>query len=186
MIKEHSMSVDARLQDLDLLKDYIHQARKDKDRQQEFELQQIIDVISESIQQSLAATPSDVVDTLLDQLRCPISMEVMKDPLMPRDSGMTYERDSIVKWLKNGHREDPVTKIEIRSGELIPNRLVESIVGSAFGIEEAAEQLIEKEEDLCLEPGLYEGYGQHKRADGVVKSAYLLVCLDPMETCKGA
>ena len=186
MIKEHSMSVDARLQDLDVLKDYIHQARRDKDRQQEFELQQIIDVISESIAHNKAALPSsDLADAVLDQLRCPISMDFMKDPVMLKDSGMTYDRDSIVKWLERGHREDPINRTEIRSGELIPNRLVKSMVCSVFGIEGAAEQQTEKEEDPSLEPGLYEGYGQHKYEDGSMESAYLLICLDPDGNVQG-
>ena len=186
MMKEHSMSVDARLQDLDVLKDYIRQARRDKDRQQEFELQQMIDVISESVQQSEAAPPSDLSDAVLDQLRCPISMEVMKDPVMLKDSGMTYERDSIAKWLGRGHREDPMTKVEIRSGELIPNRLAKSMVCSAFGIEGSAEQQTEKEEEQPLEPGLYEGYGQQKGLnDGSMESTYLLICLDPDGNVQG-
>ena len=185
MMKEHSISVEARLQDLDVLKDYIHQARKDKDRQQEFELQQIIDVISESIQQNEAAPSSDLSEAVLDQLRCPISLDFMKDPVVLKDSGVTYERANIVKWLGKGHREDPMTKIEIRSGELIPNRLVKSIVSSAFGTEGAAEQQTEKEEEPSLEAGLYEGHGQHKRADGTVESAYLLICLDPDGNVQG-
>ena len=185
MMKEHSMSVDAKLQDLDVLKDYIHQARKDKDALYEFELQQLIDVISESIEKSEAAPSSDQSDAVLDQLRCPISKEVMQDPVLLRDSGMTYERDSIVKWLGKGHRKDPINRMEIRSGELIPNRLVKSMVCSAYEIEGTAEEQSEKEEQPLLEPGLYEGYGQHKQADGTVESAYLLICLDPDENVQG-
>ena len=112
-------------------------------------------------------------------------MEVMKDPVMLKDSGMTYERDSIVKWLGKGHREDPVNRIEIISGELIPNRLVKSMVCTAFGIEGSADQQTEKEEKQFLEAGLYEGYGQHKKAGGTMESAYLLICLDPDGNVQG-
>ena len=144
MMIQQSRSVDARLRDVDVLKDYIREARRDKDRQQEFELQQIIDVISASVQQKEKAVTSDVTVVALDQLRCPISKEAMKDPVVLKDSGVTYERASIVKWLGRGHREDPVTKSEIRSGDLIPNRLVKSIASSAFGIEGSAEQQTQK------------------------------------------
>ncbi len=185
MMAQHSRSVDARLQDLDVLKDYLREARKDKDRRQEFELQQIIDVISESIDQKDAAAASAVAEAKLDQLRCPISMEVMKDPVVLKDSGVTYERASIEKWLGRGHIEDPITKTEIRYGELIPNRLVQSMVCSAFMIEESADRQTEKEEVPFLEAGLYEGYGQHKLADGTVESAYLLICLDPDGNVQG-
>ena len=111
MMTQHSKSVDARLQDLDVLKEYIREARRDKETLQEFELQQIIDVISESIALNEAVPSSHLADAVLDQLRCPISMEVMKDPVMLKDSGMTYERDSIVKWMGKGHKEDPMNRI---------------------------------------------------------------------------
>ena len=179
MTKEQSRSIDARPQNLDALKVYILQAQTDKDRLQEFALQQMIGMISESIQQKGTAPPQDVADAVLDQLRCPISMEVMKDPVILKDSGVTYERASIVQWLGKGHREDPMTKIEIRSGELIPNRMAKSMANTAFGIEGSADWQTETTEEPSLEAGLYEGRGQHKRADGTVESAYLLVCLDP-------
>ena len=186
MMTEHSKTVEARLQDLLVLKDYIREARRDKDTQQEFELQQIIDVISESIQQKETAPSSHPGDAVLaDQLRCPISTEIMKDPVVLKDSGVTYDRDSIVKWLERGHREDPITKTEIRSGDLIPNRLVESILNSAFDVEESADRLTEQKEEQPLEAGLYEGYGQQKQEDGTVESVYLLVCLHPDGNVQG-
>ena len=185
MMMQHSRSVEAKIQDLDVLKDYIREAQRDKDRPQEFMLQQIIDVVSESIVQKETATTSDAAVVALDQLRCPISKEAMKDPVVLKESGVTYERSSIVKWLGKGHREDPMTKIEIKAGDLIPNRLVKSIVSSAFGTEGSAEQQIEKEEDQPLEAGLYEGHGQHKRVDGTINSAYLLISLDPDGSVQG-
>ena len=90
-----------------------------------------------------------------------------------------------VTTLGKGHREDPMNRIEIISGELIPNRLVKSMVCTAFGIEGSADQQTEKEEKQFLEAGLYEGYGQQKQEDGTVESVYLLVCLDPDGNVQG-
>ena len=176
---KHSKSINDRLQDVDVLKDYVRQAQKDKDERQEFALQQIINVISESIQQNEAASSAEVADVVHDQLRCPISAGVVKDP------GMTYEGDSISKRPEKGKTEDSVTTKEIKSGEPIPNRLVKTMMGPAFGIEGAADRQTEKKESLSLEAGLYEGHGQHKRPDGTVESAYLLLCLDPDGNVQG-
>ena len=179
MTTQHSRSIEAKLQDLDVLKNYIREAQRDEDRLQEFKLQQVAHVISESILQKETAATSDEAVVSLDQLRCPISKEIMKDPVVLKDSGVTYERANIAQWLGKGHRDDPMTKTEIKAGDLIPNRLVKSIVSSACGTEGSTEQQTEREEEQPLEAGLYEGYGQHKQEDGAMESAYLLICLDP-------
>ena len=40
-------------------------------------------------------------------LRCPITLEVMRDPVMAAD-GHSYEREAILRWLR-GHRTSPLT-----------------------------------------------------------------------------
>ena len=49
MMKEHSRTVEAKLQDLAVLKDYMREARRNKDRLMEYELKHIIDAINESL-----------------------------------------------------------------------------------------------------------------------------------------
>eukprot|EP00897_Mesotaenium_endlicherianum_P010396 jgi/Mesen1/9385/ME000610S08683 len=51
---------------------------------------------------------------------CPISREVMTDPVMVA-TGQTYERCSIQLWLARGHRTCPVTGLALVSVELLPN-----------------------------------------------------------------
>ena len=45
-----------------------------------------------------------------DDLLCPITRVMFRDPVMLTSSGITFERDAIEKWLSNGNRTCPVTK----------------------------------------------------------------------------
>ena len=51
---------------------------------------------------------------------CPISMELMLDPVMLA-TGHTYERMCIERWLQQGNRTCPVTGMRLRHLELTPN-----------------------------------------------------------------
>lgn len=51
---------------------------------------------------------------------CPISMELMADPVMVA-TGHTYDRACIEKWLAQGNRTCPVTGMKLRHLELTPN-----------------------------------------------------------------
>jgi hypothetical protein len=53
---------------------------------------------------------------------CPITKEVMIDPLMNR-SGQSYERTAIVEWITSTKHGPycPVTKATLRMKDLIPN-----------------------------------------------------------------
>jgi hypothetical protein len=56
----------------------------------------------------------------LDSLHCPLTMEVMRDPVLAAD-GQTYERAEIEKWFANGNRMSPLTGAELPSTLLTPN-----------------------------------------------------------------
>ena len=51
---------------------------------------------------------------------CPISQDVMKDPVLTT-AFQTYERESIEKWFALGHRSDPMTGQRLGSTALRPN-----------------------------------------------------------------
>lgn len=51
---------------------------------------------------------------------CPISMELMADPVMVA-TGHTYDRLCIERWLAAGNRTCPVTGMRLRHLELTPN-----------------------------------------------------------------
>ncbi|CAD7949138.1 unnamed protein product [Amoebophrya sp. A120] len=58
---------------------------------------------------------------------CPISRELMADPVVAED-GQTYDRQSIQDWFSLGHSSSPVTREEISPNNLIPNRAVRSLI----------------------------------------------------------
>ena len=59
------------------------------------------------------------METYPKEFYCPITQEVMKDPVIGPDS-QTYERANIVEWL-NLHHSSPLTRMPMEVGQLIPN-----------------------------------------------------------------
>lgn len=59
---------------------------------------------------------------------CPISMELMADPVMVA-TGHTYDRPCIERWLAQGHGTCPVTGARLRHLELTPNFALRDAVG---------------------------------------------------------
>ena len=58
----------------------------------------------------------------MDTFCCPITGEIMKDPVIGKD-GYTYEKEAILEWLKN-HRESPMTREAMAESDLVPNRIL--------------------------------------------------------------
>ena len=58
---------------------------------------------------------------------CPVSMELMKDPVMVA-TGHTYDRPSIKRWLEQGHKTCPVTGSRLRNLDLLPNFALRSAI----------------------------------------------------------
>ena len=79
------------------------------------------------------ALPDQVLDELEseagpDWLRCPITMEIMMDPVVAAD-GHTYEREPMLKWLKNSCRS-PVTNQALPNKTLITNHAMRSQIAA--------------------------------------------------------
>lgn len=64
--------------------------------------------------------------SLLHDVRCPISLEVMRDPVIA-DDGHSYERESIERWLQC-HRTSPLTGRVLLSRHLIPNHRLRAVI----------------------------------------------------------
>jgi hypothetical protein len=58
---------------------------------------------------------------------CPLSREIMKDPVILVESGQTYERWWIVEWLKDNNT-DPLSNSNITSKALTPNVALKSLI----------------------------------------------------------
>lgn len=62
-----------------------------------------------------------------DDFRCPISLELMKDPVIV-STGQTYERSCIQKWLEAGHKTCPKTQQTLLHTALTPNYVLKSLI----------------------------------------------------------
>ncbi|KAK8558267.1 hypothetical protein V6N13_038740 [Hibiscus sabdariffa] len=60
-------------------------------------------------------------------LRCPISLELMRDPVVVA-SGQTYDRKSINQWFESGHNTCPKTGQALAHTNLIPNRTLRNLI----------------------------------------------------------
>ncbi|KAJ9189143.1 hypothetical protein P3X46_000473 [Hevea brasiliensis] len=72
-----------------------------------------------------------------DDFRCPISLEMMKDPVIV-STGQTYERSCIGKWLEAGHCTCPKTQQSLNSTVITPNYVLRSLIAQwceANGVE---------------------------------------------------
>ncbi|XP_072975076.1 protein spotted leaf 11-like [Typha angustifolia] len=72
-----------------------------------------------------------------DDFRCPISLELMKDPVIVA-TGQTYERACIEKWLASGHDTCPATQQRLSNTTLTPNYVLRSLIAQwceANGVE---------------------------------------------------
>ncbi|XP_073296941.1 U-box domain-containing protein 1-like [Primulina huaijiensis] len=62
-----------------------------------------------------------------DEYRCPISLELMKDPVIVT-SGHTYDRNSIAQWINSGHHTCPKSGQRLIHMALIPNYAMRSLI----------------------------------------------------------
>ncbi|KAE8730229.1 equilibrative nucleotide transporter 1-like [Hibiscus syriacus] len=63
----------------------------------------------------------------VDDLKCPISLEVMSDPVT-LSSGHTYDRCSILKWFRSGNATCPKTGEKLITTELVPNLVLKGMI----------------------------------------------------------
>ena len=61
---------------------------------------------------------------------CPISYEIMTDPVICSD-GTTYQRENIVRWLQTNNTS-PLTGLPLSNLNLIPNLILKTIIREQF------------------------------------------------------
>ncbi|NXG35406.1 WSDU1 protein, partial [Dromaius novaehollandiae] len=62
-----------------------------------------------------------------DEFLCPITRELMKDPVIAAD-GYSYEKDAMENWINNKRRSSPMTNLPLRSLLLTPNRTLKMAI----------------------------------------------------------
>ena len=60
------------------------------------------------------------MDPIPQEYICPITAEIMTDPVIGTD-GHTYERSAITEWLTTQHPHSPMTRVPMTVGDLKPN-----------------------------------------------------------------
>ncbi|OMO75951.1 Armadillo [Corchorus olitorius] len=93
-----------------------------------------IDKNKEEIKQPNNVSISKLVDhssyshqSIPDEFRCPISLDMMKDPVIVA-SGHTYDRNSIAQWINTGHHTCPKSGQRLIHMALIPNYALKSLM----------------------------------------------------------
>uniref|UniRef100_A0A914UTW8 WD repeat, SAM and U-box domain-containing protein 1 n=1 Tax=Plectus sambesii TaxID=2011161 RepID=A0A914UTW8_9BILA len=66
-------------------------------------------------------------DEVPHEFRCPITHDVMLDPVIAAD-GYTYERRAITDWMRKGHRTSPMTNALLPHADLTPNRMLKMLI----------------------------------------------------------
>ncbi|KAL4229143.1 WD repeat [Mactra antiquata] len=62
-----------------------------------------------------------------DEYLCPITREIMKDPVICTD-GYTYERAAILSWMEKGKDRSPMTNAILSTKDLTPNRCLKMLI----------------------------------------------------------
>lgn len=70
---------------------------------------------------------NDVVVNPPDEFRCPISLDLMRDPVIVA-TGQTYDRTSISRWIEAGHPTCPKSGQKLGHVNLIPNYALRSLI----------------------------------------------------------
>lgn len=66
-------------------------------------------------------------DIIPDDFRCPISLELMRDPVIVA-TGQTYERSCIQRWIDCGNKTCPKTQQMLPNFSLTPNYVLRSLI----------------------------------------------------------
>ena len=72
-------------------------------------------------------TRAAATESYPENLSCPISMELMREPVLAAD-GFTYDRHAISAWLARGKATSPTTGAPLAHTHLTPNHLVKSMI----------------------------------------------------------
>jgi hypothetical protein len=57
-----------------------------------------------------------------EYLRCPITQELFRDPVIMSQTGYTYDRDAIERWLRQkSPPTDPSSNVELYTTQCVPN-----------------------------------------------------------------
>lgn len=118
-------------------------------------------------QKVLASDTKPKSPVIPDDFRCPISLELMKDPVIVA-TGQTYERAYIEKWLEAGHDTCPKTQQTLSHKSLTPNYVLRSLIAQwceANGIEPPKRPVNSR-------PSKPSSSSEHQKIDALLRKLY--------------
>ncbi|CAF2416005.1 unnamed protein product [Rotaria sp. Silwood2] len=84
---------------------------------------------------------------LLDSLKCPITHELFRDPVIGAD-GHTYERKNIIAWIQK-HATSPITRESMDLQTLRPNYIVKKMVDEFLSLSSQKKYHFRLDIDVC-------------------------------------
>jgi hypothetical protein len=70
-------------------------------------------------------------DSIPQSFRCPLTFEVMADPVLDSE-GNTFERKALLKWLQKSN-QSPVSRQNVNENVLVPNLALRELIHNAMG-----------------------------------------------------
>lgn len=120
---------------------------------------------------------SEIELTIPTHFRCPISLDLMKDPVT-LSTGITYDRESIERWIEAGNQTCPVTNQVLSSFDLTPNHALRKMIqdwcveNRAHGIERIPTPRIPISQydlsQICVKIGVSTQKGDEKKCKELV------------------
>jgi hypothetical protein len=77
--------------------------------------------------EGISLYPSKPEQVAVGDFHCPITQELMKDPVVAAD-GFTYERSAIASWFSKGRRTSPSTNLPLTNTLLVPNKHLRTLI----------------------------------------------------------
>jgi len=88
-----------------------------------------VDDLQEVIENATGVLPTCACHDSM--FRCPITGEIMLDPVICAD-GVTYDRPTIQAWFDKGYNTSPMSGVELANINLIPNRALKSVIDASL------------------------------------------------------
>lgn len=186
LLQEHSLGIEEIKEEIKNLQKELVRPRQqgnelpnDDQKKYEFVLQTIIGVLFESLDDAKAQV---AIAELANWVCCPISNQIMRDPVMMKDSNVIYDRSSITTLPNQGNPHDPASNVLLEPRDLVPIPPLRIICQTILKQYEAHSSTMNtsqgEDSQHSLEPGLYEGKGMLTIGSTSVYASQLLI-LEP-------
>ena len=87
-------------------------------------------VLEEELREHRAEVAKLRIRELPEDMCCPITCEIMKDPVICVGDSHTYERVAITQWFSTGSETSPTTNARLENTSLIPNHMAKKLIAA--------------------------------------------------------